>query len=62
MNGNTLFVIWDDSHESTYDFRWLLERNLNEGQELHENQQVKWTAKSFSTILRSFKYDDVIKR
>lgn len=53
---------WDDSHESTYDLQWLLERNFNEGQERHENQQVKWTAESFSAIFRSFKYEDVIKR
>eukprot|EP00102_Acyrthosiphon_pisum_P007251 XP_003241881.2 PREDICTED: gamma-butyrobetaine dioxygenase [Acyrthosiphon pisum] len=56
-----LYVKWDDSHESTYDLQWLLERNFNEGQERHENQQVKWTAESFSAIFQSFKYEDVIK-
>lgn len=62
VSDDTLYVKWDDSHESTYDLQWLLERNFNEGQERHEYQQVKWTAKSFSTIFRSFKYEDVIKR
>lgn len=62
VSDDTLYVKWDDSHESTYDLQWLLERNFNEGQERHEYQQVKWTVKSFSTIFRSFKYEDVIKR
>ncbi|KAF0766826.1 gamma-butyrobetaine dioxygenase [Aphis craccivora] len=62
ISNDKLYVKWDDSHESTYDLQWLLERNFNEGQERHENQQVKWTAESFSAIFRSFKYEDVIKR
>jgi hypothetical protein len=57
-----LYVKWDDSHVSTYDLQWLLERNFNEGQERREYQQIKWTAESFSTMLRSFKYENVIKR
>lgn len=62
ISDDTLYVKWDDSHESNYDLQWLLERNFNEGQEGREYQQVKWTAESFSTILRSFKYENVIKR
>jgi len=62
ISNDKLYVKWDDSHESTYDLHWLLERNFNEGRERHENQQVKWTAESFSAIFRSFKYEDVIKR
>ncbi|KAL5238412.1 hypothetical protein ACI65C_005822 [Semiaphis heraclei] len=61
ISNDKLYVKWDDSHESTYDLQWLLKRNFNEGQERHENQQVKWTAESFTTIFRSFKYDDVVK-
>uniref|UniRef100_A0A2H8U0Q2 Trimethyllysine dioxygenase, mitochondrial n=1 Tax=Melanaphis sacchari TaxID=742174 RepID=A0A2H8U0Q2_9HEMI len=61
ISNDKLYVKWDDSHESTYDLQWLLERNFNEGQEHHNNQQVKWTAESFSAIFRSFEYEDVIK-
>lgn len=62
INDDALYVKWDDSHESTYDLQWLLERNFNEDQERREYQQIKWTAESFSTMLRSFKYENVIKR
>ncbi|XP_025417802.1 gamma-butyrobetaine dioxygenase-like [Sipha flava] len=61
ISDDVLYVKWDDSHVSTYDLQWLLERNFNEGQERREYQQIKWTAESFSTMLRSFKYENVIK-
>ncbi|VVC38057.1 Domain of unknown function DUF971,TauD/TfdA-like domain [Cinara cedri] len=64
-DSNTLYVKWDDGHESTYDLQWLLERRFNEGRQregyqLLQLQQVKWTAKSFATMFRSFEYEDVI--
>lgn len=62
INDDSLYVKWNDSHESTYDLKWLLERYFNESPEHQEYNQVKWTAESFATIFRSFKYEDVIKR
>jgi len=59
---DALYVKWDDSHESIYDLQWLLQRNFNEGQEHVEYHKIKWTGESFASILRSFEYDDVIKR
>ncbi|XP_050530564.1 gamma-butyrobetaine dioxygenase-like [Daktulosphaira vitifoliae] len=62
--GDELYVKWDDGHESTYGLQWLSVRKFNGGQQHHLEHQrrVKWTAETFSSILRSFKYDDIIKR
>lgn len=52
---------WDDNHESTYELKWLIDRQFNEVRD-QKYQQIKWTAESFVKIFRSFKYEDVIKR
>lgn len=62
VSDKTLYLKWDDSHESTYNLQWLRERNFDEGQEHWQYRQVKWTGESFATIFRSFEYEDVIKR
>ncbi|CAO1377029.1 unnamed protein product [Diamesa hyperborea] len=63
---NKLEITWQDNHESSFPYEWLMERNfsLENREEYLKNfyrpEKKMWNKDEFSKILKTFEFKDVI--
>ncbi|XP_039293194.1 gamma-butyrobetaine dioxygenase-like [Nilaparvata lugens] len=68
ISENHVHIEWTDKHVSDYPLNWLIERQLTQvgrktwQENYGRKKQLSWTAKDFSRILKTFKFNKILER
>ncbi|RZF40321.1 hypothetical protein LSTR_LSTR006930 [Laodelphax striatellus] len=67
ISENHVHIEWTDKHVSDYPLSWLIERQFTEigrktwKENYGRRKQLSWTAKDFSRILKTFKFNKILE-